>query len=142
VALAVLNDGAMRYTIPLESMIDALRTSLGEAEMVGEELETARYHERDGQWAIFGQVLPEGGSMRITNLTMEERVHAIFGAGDSAAEDLDLFVRLNARLLGSDTAPDAVPVVVIPASAGGGYEIEIRNVRSNGPSLVVASIVE
>jgi hypothetical protein len=141
-ALAVLTDSPNRYTVPIDIVVSAMTKSLVQAAYLDRSRGGARYHDADNQWAIFGQVLRQGESMRISNLTMDGRNHTIVAAGDETAQDIDLFVRRSGRLIGADEDKDPIPMVTQWTTAGGGYEIEVKNVRSGGPSLVVATIIE
>jgi hypothetical protein len=141
VALAILTDGT-GYSVPLSSMATALRGSLMQAEVVARAQPGTHYHHQDNHWAILGQVLPQGGSMQITNLTMEDEQHVIVAAGDAAAQDLDIFVRKAGRLIASNEDPEALPWVIVRTRAASDYEVEVRNVRSSGPTLVVMSMIE
>jgi hypothetical protein len=142
VALAVLSNGPRRYSVPLDNLVSAFMKGLAQAALLSEAGGIRWYHEGSNQWAMFGQVVEQGDSMRIQQLTMDERLHAVVAAGDDTAQDLDLFLRRQGRMLKSDDDLDATPMLSYYTSAGPGYEIEVKNVRSRGPSLVVATIVE
>jgi hypothetical protein len=141
-ALAVLTDGASRYSVPLENVVTAMAMSLVQAAAIERTRGGARYHESDNQWAIFGQVVRPGQSMRIVNLTMDERVHSIAAAGDGSSQDLDLFFRRDGRLLVADQDADSIPVVNYRTPGGGGYEFEVKNLTASGPTMVVATILD
>jgi len=104
-----------------------------------------KFHDSDNQWAIYGSIIKEGTSVSITNLHPGDGAIAVISAGDSIAEDIDLFL-LNDdnRAIKEDTRDAASAVVVYHTEADTSYGIrtQLSKSRKKGASFVLTGVLD
>lgn len=139
VAVAVLKQGG--FTVPVRNLERALERNLALAARASELRNGARFHDYNNQWAMYGWVIRPGEERGITRITFPRGRFHVLAAGDVHSRDLDLAVKRGATTVDSDTDDDATPVTTFSAD-GSDYSFTVTNVASDGPTLVIASVIE
>ncbi|MBI4700513.1 MAG: hypothetical protein HY744_04995 [Deltaproteobacteria bacterium] len=103
---------------------------------------SVQLHEEDYQWALLGAVLGPGEEATIAGLHLEPRRHVVVAAAGPDSQDIDLLLRDRAgELLANGQLPG--PIAALQRrTEGTGHKLTIRNVVSNGPSLVTAVVLD
>jgi hypothetical protein len=139
VAAAVLKQGG--FTVPVKNLERALERNLALAGRAAQLGNGARFHDYNNQWAMYGWVIRQGEERGITRITFPKGRFHVLAAGDVHSRDLDLVVKQGGTVLDSDTDDDATPVTTFNAG-GSDYSFTVKDVASDGPSLVIASVIE
>ncbi|MBI4702660.1 MAG: hypothetical protein HY744_16180 [Deltaproteobacteria bacterium] len=127
--------------VPLENAATVVAKIAKQAARLRPRL-SARLHEEDYQWALLGAVLTPGQEATIPGLHLEPRTHMVLAVGDDSSLDVDLLLHdRSGQALASDRRTDR-PALLRRLTAGPGHELTIRNVSSDGPSLVAAVVLD
>ena len=96
------------------------------------------------QWAVFGGVLKEGASLKVTNMDLGYGERAMVGVCDGVSEKLDLhLLNRSSLVIGKQSQADAKPFFFAPQSQGPGYGLRLRNSSSpRGGSLVMMGVLD
>jgi len=137
-ALAILRRGG--WTVPPVNLVNAASRCINKCQVFAHARNGLRFVDQPNQWTFFGGVLNEGESLAMRNMHFGLGPHIFFAAGDDHARDIDLrLTEPGSRLmLGPDNGPAPQPIFRCQTEQGADYELELRNERSGGPSLMFA----
>jgi hypothetical protein len=93
------------------------------------------------QWALYGGMFRPGDQIEITNVGLGTGRRVVLAAGDTQAEDIDLFVEVGGKQA-KDDDPDPTPLVDITVTNVSSATLRIHNVKSGGPSLILTTILQ
>jgi len=131
------------WDVPIRNLQDAMTSLMKRCDRIDRGTKDKVYfHDVKNQWALYGSVLKEGEDMSIINLDVGTGRRAVLAGGDSFARDVDLFVRdRDDKVVAKDEDDDAVPVVSLTATRYQGAKITYKNVRSQGASLTLMTML-
>jgi hypothetical protein len=135
----ILRRGGWR--VPRENLIKAAAGIISSANNVDQQVKgQVAFQAGPNQWALYGGLYRRGEEATISNVGMGSGRRVIVSAGDTTARDIDLFVGV-----GNDEAKDvdndANPLVDFTATNVNSATLRIKNVESNGPCLILTSIL-
>lgn len=137
---SVLRQGG--WTVPRENLIKAAGGLLGLANNLDRNLkEDVSFHAGSNQWAMYGGIIRKGEDLQINNIGLGTGRRVVMSAGDTQARDIDLFVRVG-KDEASDTQNDATPIVDLNARNVTTASVQIKNVDSGGPCLILTAILQ
>lgn len=103
--------------------------------------ERVNFQAGSNQWAMYGGIFREGDEISITNVALGTGRRVIVSAGDTTVKDIDLFVSVEGEEA-KDVLDDAEPIVDVTATNVSSATIRIQNVKSNGASLILTTILQ
>lgn len=141
-ALAILRDGG--WNAPENNVVKALGDTLEMCERIVSLGRSVRFLNEPNQWSLFGGVQRSGSSMKLSNMHLGTARHLIVGAGDVHAQDIDAYLRVPGfnALIAKDDQPDPRPVIDVVTIERNDYELELKNEKSDGPSLMFVAALE
>lgn len=139
---AVLKDGGFR--VPVRNLAAALAALIAGCENVDRQAPGAVvFNNAPNQWAVYGSIVRPGADMVIEKLTPGGGGRVWLVGADENARDLDLYLTDDdKRELKSDTDPDARPQVVYRTQANTQYGFKVKNVKSDGLTLVLVAVLD
>lgn len=139
--LVILQKGG--YDVPLGNLAIAVGKTVACWTQIAILAEEGGFHDEPNQWTLYGTILNPKRDITVTNLTVETRKHMIFATGDDNAEDIDIFLLDDkGQILASDEEPNSVPAIEYRTGGHPSYGLRIKNVRSDGATLVIATILD
>ena len=128
--------------MPDTNFVDAMAKCIATCSQLGKERKELHFHDQDNQWSLFGGVLETGKEAALTNINMGSGKRILVAAGDGNAQNVDLFL-LNSggAVLEKDIEPDASPIFEYKTSGSSTYGVRVKNTRSKGPSMIIATIL-
>ncbi|MCX7993261.1 MAG: hypothetical protein N2651_06285 [Fimbriimonadales bacterium] len=90
---------------------------------------------------FYGFIMRVGEVQAITLSGINTGRHAAVAVGDDLADDLDVAVFQNGRLIASDTMVDALPIAEFN-SRSGSLEMRVSYESGEGPALVLMALLE
>jgi serine/threonine protein kinase/tetratricopeptide (TPR) repeat protein len=102
---------------------------------------TVVFQDAINQWALFGGIVAAGQSFNVNNLRLGQGRRWVVAAGDEHASTIDLLLLNRGQVAARDGTADARPVLSHDATAGIGYDLNVKNTRADGRSLILAAIL-
>jgi len=128
-------------TLPTSNMSTALANSY-RMWRTTENLLNIKFHDKQNQWCLFGNILSPNDNQTVTNLDMGTLSHVLISAADNNARDIDLCITNNqGQALECDQADDPRPVVQYNTNNSYYYGVKTKNISSNGRSFIITSIM-
>jgi hypothetical protein len=90
---------------------------------------------------FYGFIMRPGEMQSMTLSGVPTGSHVAVAVGDDLADDLDIAVLQNGRVLGYDTLYDALPIASFNARAGS-LEMRVSYETGSGPALVLMALLE
>ncbi|GIV20931.1 MAG: hypothetical protein KatS3mg023_2682 [Armatimonadota bacterium] len=116
----------------VETVLTRLGTASTLSDLTGFESLPARF---------FGFVMKRGEKQSMNMNGIREGDYMAIAVADDEADDLDLEVRQNGRVLKRDIETDAVPVCIFRANTGS-VEMEVSYETGSGPALVLMALYQ
>lgn len=137
--VGVLKDGG--FSVPVRNQQAALKGLVAQCNLVDRQVkEQVYFNSGANQWAVYGSIVRSGGDLTIDNITPGGGRRVWVGAGDTTAQDIDLYLMNDGgKVLVKDEDDDAVPLIDYRTTPGDRYSLRIKNVRSNGPCLILTA---
>jgi len=131
------------WKVPIKNLATAITSMIKRAEKLNNETsESVLFHDVKGQWALYGAVLESGKSTRVVNIDLGTGKRTVLGACDGVSSDIDLFIKSKeGKVVVQDTNDDNTPIASVVATQYSGAEIEVKNVSSKSPSLVLVTML-
>jgi type 1 fimbria pilin len=141
VALAVMAAGG--YDVPVDNLVKAAGGLIENCGVIAQEVGKAYFLESPNQVAVWGCLLAKNETLTLTQLNMGSGNRVITAAADTQAKDIDIYLLDGKQQqLKADTEADANPLVIYQSDASASYGVKVSNAESNGPSLVMAAILQ
>ncbi|MBX3182901.1 MAG: hypothetical protein KIT72_18090 [Polyangiaceae bacterium] len=144
VTIAALREGGV--TIPADRFRTSVHGTIGRAAHVSKGViergigSTLRFH-AEGDWALYGMVMPPGGSMDISNIRFAG-THIILSSGDQDSRDINLALLDPAgRVVERDADPGAIAMLGYQARTPGALNLKVDCAQASGRSLVTALVL-
>jgi len=140
--VAILKSGG--YEIPVGNLVDALHGLIVRCNVLDRSTrDRIAFHALPNTWAMVGAVYSSGESQTLTKVNLGTGHRIILSAGDSNAQDVDLFV-LDAQgdVKSKDDDADAIPVVSVNTQNASNSGLRVTNVQSNGRSLILTAYLD
>jgi len=140
-ALVALQEGG--FEVPVSNLDAATKSCLEFCAIVSEKMGSASFHQKTGEWALYGGLLKSGSSNTISGLDFEAASHAIVATGDDNTTNIDLaLLDANGATVEEDIAKDATPIVTHDMQKGISYKLKISNKKSTGAALIIAAVLD
>lgn len=127
------------FDVPTQNLTTAAGRLMAMCRVIAEKTGGAGFLDSEGEWALFGTLLTEGQYLTQSGIDLPDGNHAFMAAGDTVARDLDLAVLKGNKQVAEDTDDDANPVCFYRGS--GTVSVKLTNVKSNGPTLALAAVL-
>lgn len=144
VACVLKEDG---HKVPLKSLDEAaerMMKEFAEADKISQkEGRRLELRKAPNQWALYGAVLAQGQSIKVTNLDMGSSRRVLLALGDKSAEDVDLtLLDRDGKTLIEDAKTNAYAVIGFDPVANARYGIKMLNYKASGPSVVMTGFFD
>lgn len=140
--LVVLADDGIR--LPANRLDEALAGVLSAGQSAGQS-SPARiaFRPEPAGWILWGGVCGPEQSLGIPQIPLGVGLRTFVGAGDSQCQEIEFLIFNNRAAIVARATPDnATPVVSTKAQGPLEARLQLRSVRSNGPSLVLAALLD
>ncbi len=144
ITIAALRDGGV--TIPADRFRSSVHGTIERAAHVSKGViergigSSLRFH-AEGDWALYGMVMPPGGSMDISNIRFAG-THIILSSGDQDSRDINIALLDSAgRVVERDADPGAIAMLGYQAPAPGALNLKVDCAQASGRSLVTALVL-
>jgi hypothetical protein len=136
-AFATLRAGG--FDVPTQNLATSAERLMQLCGVIAEKTGGAGFLNTEGEWSLVGTILKQGESLTQSGIDLPAGNHAFTAVGDTQAKDVDLTLLAGNKQLAEDTDDDPNPVLLYEGS--GAVSLKITNVKSGGPSLTLAAVL-